>query len=32
MYTRRESKLIQLYLQEHGELPGGGANELDELF
>ena len=32
MYTKRESELIQKYLQEHGELPGGGADELDDLF
>jgi len=32
MYTRRESELIQQYLQEHGELPGGGEDELDDLF
>jgi NADPH-dependent glutamate synthase beta subunit-like oxidoreductase len=32
MYTRRESELIQQYLQEHGALPGGGADELDDLF
>lgn len=32
MFTKRESELIQLYLQEHGELPGGGDDELDDLF
>ncbi|MFH1269074.1 MAG: FAD-dependent oxidoreductase [Planctomycetota bacterium] len=32
MYTRRESELIQQYLQEHGALPGGGEDELDDLF
>ncbi len=32
MYTQRESELLQQYLQEHGELPGGGADELDDLF
>jgi hypothetical protein len=32
MYTKRESELIQQYLQEHGELPGGGKGELDDLF
>jgi formate dehydrogenase beta subunit len=32
MYTKRESELIQLYLQEHGELPGGGEDDLDDLF
>ncbi|MBU2624378.1 MAG: FAD-dependent oxidoreductase [candidate division Zixibacteria bacterium] len=34
MYTKRESELIQQYLQEHGELPGGGGSDddLDDLF
>ncbi len=32
MYTQRESELIQQYLQEHGELPGGGDSDLDDLF
>jgi NADPH-dependent glutamate synthase beta subunit-like oxidoreductase len=32
MYTKRESELLQQYLQQHGELPGGGAGELDDLF
>ena len=32
MYSQRESELIQKYLQEHGGLPGGGMNELDDLF
>ena len=32
MYTKRESELLQQYLQQHGELPGGGADELDDLF
>lgn len=34
MYTKRESELIQRYLQEHGELPGGGGgdDDLDDLF
>ncbi|HUV74849.1 MAG TPA: FAD-dependent oxidoreductase, partial [Anaerolineae bacterium] len=32
MYTKRESELLQQYLQKHGELPGGGADELDDLF
>ena len=34
MYTKRESELIQHYLQEHGELPGGGKgdDDLDDLF
>lgn len=34
MYTKRESELIQQYLQKHGELPGGGIgdDDLDDLF
>jgi hypothetical protein len=32
MYTKRESELIQKHLQQHGELPGGGDDELDDLF
>ncbi len=34
MYTKRESELIQHYLQEHGRMPGGagGAGDLDDLF
>ena len=32
MYSRRESELIQYYLQEHGEMPGGGDSDLDDLF
>jgi NADPH-dependent glutamate synthase beta subunit-like oxidoreductase len=32
MYTKRESELLEQYLKEHGELPGGGADELDDLF
>ena len=28
MYTKRESELIQQYLQEHGELPSGGGDDL----
>lgn len=32
MYSRREGELIQQYLQEHGEMPGGGKSELDDLF
>jgi NADPH-dependent glutamate synthase beta subunit-like oxidoreductase len=34
MYTKRESELIQQYLQKHGELPGGssGGDDLDDLF
>ena len=32
MYSKRESELIQKYLQEHGEMPGGGDSDLDDLF
>lgn len=32
MYSQRESELIQQYLQEHGEMPGGGDSDLDDLF
>ncbi len=32
MYTSRESQMIQAYLQEHGKMPGGGSDELDDLF
>jgi len=32
MYSRRESELIQQHLQEHGEMPGGGDSDLDDLF
>ena len=32
MYTQRESELLQQYLQQHGRLPGGEMDELDELF
>ena len=32
MFSQRESELIQKYLQEHGEMPGGGADDLDDLF
>jgi len=32
MYTKRESELLQQYMQEHGRMPGGGADELDDLF
>jgi NADPH-dependent glutamate synthase beta subunit-like oxidoreductase len=31
MYSQRESELIQRYLQEHGEMPGGGEED-DDLF
>ena len=29
MYSKRESELIQKYLQEHGKMPGGGTDEED---
>jgi NADPH-dependent glutamate synthase beta subunit-like oxidoreductase/ferredoxin len=32
MFSQRESELIQKYLQEHGEMPGGGPDDLDDLF
>ena len=32
MYSQRESELIQKYLQKHGEMPGGGADDLDDLY
>ncbi len=32
MFTKRESELIQQHLEQHGELPGGGDDELDDLF
>jgi formate dehydrogenase (NADP+) beta subunit len=32
MYTSRESQMIQAYLQTHGKMPGGGSDELDDLF
>jgi len=32
MYSQRESELIQQYVQEHGEMPGGGDSDLDGLF
>jgi NADPH-dependent glutamate synthase beta subunit-like oxidoreductase/Pyruvate/2-oxoacid:ferredoxin oxidoreductase delta subunit len=32
MYSKRESELIQQYLQEHGEMPGGGDSDLDDLY
>jgi len=31
MYSKRESELLQQYIQQHGEMPSGG-DELDELF
>lgn len=32
MYTQRESQVMQAYLQQHGKMPGGGSDELDDLF
>jgi ferredoxin len=32
MYSQRENELLQQYLQKHGEMPGGGEDELDDLF
>ncbi len=32
MYTQRESELLQQYLQQHGRLPGGEMDELEDLF
>ncbi len=32
MYTSRESQMIQAYLQQFGKMPGGGSDELDDLF
>jgi formate dehydrogenase beta subunit len=32
MYSQRESELIQKYIQGHGKMPGGGADDLDDLF
>lgn len=32
MYTQRESQLIQAYMQQYGKMPGGGSDEMDELF
>jgi len=32
MFTSRESQLIQGYLQQYGKMPGGGGDELDDLF
>jgi len=31
MYSKRESELLQQYIQQHGEMPSGG-DELDDLF
>ena len=32
MYTQRESQVMQAYLQQHGKMPGGGSDDLDDLF
>ncbi len=32
MFTKRESELIQQHLKQYGEMPGGGDDELDDLF
>ena len=32
MYTKRESELIQQFLQQHGRMPEGGEDDLDDLF
>ncbi len=32
MYTKRESELLQRYLQQYGQLPSGGMDELEDLF
>jgi hypothetical protein len=32
MYTQRKGELIQQYLQQHEKMPGGGKEELDDLF
>ena len=32
MFSLRESELIQKYIQEHGEIPGGAGDDLDDLF
>jgi len=32
LFSQRESELIQKYLQKHGKMPGGGADDLDDLF
>ena len=36
MYSKRESELIQVYLQKHGQMPpgdgAGGGDDLDDLF
>jgi NADPH-dependent glutamate synthase beta subunit-like oxidoreductase len=32
MYTRRESELLQDYVQRHGRMPGGGGEDLEDLY
>jgi NADPH-dependent glutamate synthase beta subunit-like oxidoreductase len=32
MYSKRESELLQQYIHQHGKMPSGGGDELDELF
>jgi hypothetical protein len=32
MYSKRESELIQQHLQQYGEMPDGGDDDLDDLF
>ncbi len=32
MFSQRESELIQKYLQQHGKMPGGGEDDLDDLY
>lgn len=32
MFTSRESQMIQAYLQQYGKMPGGGDDEMDDLF
>ena len=32
MYSQRENELLQQYMQKHGKMPGGGDDELDDLF
>jgi len=32
LYTKRESELLQQYMQKHGRMPGGAADGVDDLF
>jgi len=32
LYTKRESELLQQYMQAHGRMPGGAADGVDDLF